>query len=787
MFNYDQRTSGFVFSAVILLTGISLLLVSFAAQSAPRLPSPKRECSTCHIMWLREFKRKDLKTLIPYDPKPVVDTGKQDVVSTEAMCFSCHDGYVLDSRFLWKNRKHIHPVGVKPSLKVDIPLVEDKEIFPLNMDGKIYCGTCHSAHGVDWRQKESPIFLRVKNIDSSMCVLCHKNRSSRKTRGNHPLLKKPPSRPDNLIRHGAKFSKKGGVICQSCHVVHGSVEKKLLASSNQDSKLCTSCHDAKKSIRGTKHDLGLMLPDEKNIKGKNVAHSGLCSACHIPHDAIGPRLWARYRKSDTDTVSSMCLGCHNPKGPAHDKTPGTFSHPVNVPISRVGIRATVENWVSKFVSLPDLAPIQRLPLYNERGRRVNKGGNVTCLSCHDPHKWSQLTAAGEAADPREVEGDGNNSFLRIPYNGDNRLCTNCHRDKATVQLSKHNLAISAPDEENSLEQNVAQAGACSACHLPHNGEGAKMWAKEISRQWEGVERLCVSCHEEGGVAAKKQTGDYSHPVHVNLDRLPGEVKPGLPLFMWDASRDSRRGEVDCATCHDPHQWQAGKPASRSGADAEIEGDANTSFLRIPATHQAKLCLKCHKDKATLLGTDHDMSVTAPRITNAKGQSLKQSGVCGQCHTVHKAQMPQRLWARESGPGDEVMETMCRGCHQKDGIAAKKVPPKTSHPKRTVPANKGRLFGGRAGNINPPVFDKEGERAIAGLITCPTCHNPHRWDPASNKGGTGRNREGNAMTSFLRHQNTRYFLCSDCHGEDSLYRYKYFHWKKSRVKHHLYEP
>ncbi len=85
-----------------ILSGCLLLILSLLPPpaSATRLPSANRECATCHIMWLTEFKRKNVTPLIPFDPQPTVDTGKQDVVSTERMCFSCHDGFVLDSRFL---------------------------------------------------------------------------------------------------------------------------------------------------------------------------------------------------------------------------------------------------------------------------------------------------------------------------------------------------------------------------------------------------------------------------------------------------------------------------------------------------------------------------------------------------------------------------------------------------------------------------------------------------------------------------------------------------------------
>ncbi len=768
---------------LILLSGGFLYHSSVEA----RLPSAKRECATCHIMWLNEFKRKDISTLIPYNPKPVEKSGKQDIVSTERMCFSCHDGYVMDSRFLWKNRKHTHPVGVIPSTNIKMSRVEGKEVFPLNEDGKIYCGTCHSAHGVDWNQTEAPIFLRVLNINSSMCMICHENKKKGLASGNHPVNKKLSHIPEALRERGSKFSKKKEVICQSCHRAHGSEVKKLLVRDNHESRLCTSCHTDKSGVRGTKHDMGIMAPETKNIRGKTVAESGPCSACHIPHDANTPRLWARDFQTGMDTVSSYCLGCHTRNGPAHKKTLGTYTHPVNVPVSRLGITATINKWVSKYIASKKFSAIIPLPLFDSFGTRSKKGGNVPFLTCHNPHKWSHKKVSGTLPDPRTLEGDGSNSFLRIAYDGRNRLCTNCHRKNASVELSKHNLSISAPDEKNVDAQTAEKTGACSACHVPHNGKAAYMWAKETEGSREGVEKMCKTCHNKTGSAKDKLPGEHMHPLHIKLDLLPMKVKPGLPTFLRDGTRDTKRGELDCATCHNPHQWQPGKPASLTGNRAEVEGQANNSFLRINAAGDAKLCIHCHQDKNTILKTDHDLRVTAPKARNKKGQNIDQSGVCGQCHNVHTPIIPQWLWARTLGPGEDMMESMCRSCHQQGNIAANKIPPQKTHPKRMVPANKGRMFGGRAGNILPPVFDANGKPVQAGLITCPTCHNPHQWDPAKAEQGTGRNREGDAMTSFLRHKNTAYFLCSDCHGEDSLFRYKYFHWKESRTRHHLYKP
>ena len=117
------------------------LLCDTSASAATNDVAENRECASCHIMWLNDFKRSDVTPLIPYDPKPRVDSGRQDVSSTERMCFSCHDGFMLESRAVWRSGQHDHPVGVKPSDKVKIPTSKGKTLFPLNDDGKL-CDGC---------------------------------------------------------------------------------------------------------------------------------------------------------------------------------------------------------------------------------------------------------------------------------------------------------------------------------------------------------------------------------------------------------------------------------------------------------------------------------------------------------------------------------------------------------------------------------------------------------------------------------------------------------------------
>jgi len=1024
---YSSPLRGYCGSGLVpqLMLALVLLSALLPRAEAAREIKSKHECATCHVMWMDEFDRKDVTPLIAYNPRPVVDTGKQDVVSTERMCFSCHDGFVQDSRFAWKNRKNFHPVGVKPSGKVDIPVVDGKETFPLNDDGKVYCGTCHSAHGVSWNQNESPIFLRVKNVESSMCVSCHGARGTGPKKGNHPVLKKLKKIPSALIEAGSRFGNDGNVTCQSCHRVHGAPEKKLLVVKNSNSELCGSCHtdrdahslaeasqkgthpvnvipdkvkipqqlldegarlgdggtvicetchkphfakdDAKilvqenpqsqlcrachvdqrkvanskhnmalldasdKNVRGqevgqtgvcsachlphggqgpkmwarplpaegepmanlclschsdgglakkkqvgafshpvgrdmsrlkeavklpgfsregvkstgteqgmvtcaschdahqwdplnpektskpgdpsdasnkflrqsddlksslcrtchkdqgnilnTKHDLAVMFPKERNVKGQTAAEAGVCGNCHFVHNGNGPRMWARVPFPAADPVSSICQSCHNPKGLAKDKLVGNYSHPVNAPVSNIGITVKAWDWTSNRQPAGQEKTMQALPLYDSKGEPAAEGGNVTCGACHNPHNWSSVDHADEGKDPHKIKGNSETSFLRLPNDTKATLCANCHVDKGPVTLSKHNLTISAPQEKNLKGKTTAETGVCSACHLTHNGNDAKMWARNMGQGQDDIEKRCTSCHSKGEVAGKKLTGTNSHPVRVNLKNVSGHTE--LPLFTAEGKQDNINGKIACATCHNLHQWNPVDAASTAGANAKVEGDGTDSFLRIPAAPTSELCTSCHREQRWVRKTEHDLAVTAPTSTNALGENVAQSGVCGQCHVPHNAQAKLRLWARTPGKANDAMESLCRSCHAAGKVAEAKMPFKPNHPSTvTVTSNPAWRRAGHSDSAYFEVFTKDGRKSNAGLITCPTCHNAHQWSFGKEEEGPGKNIEGDSRSSFLRNH-SEFALCANCHGLDSLFRYKYFHDGASRLNYRLY--
>lgn len=757
-----------------ILTFIILLAFSFNV-NASREVSEKRECATCHIMWLKEFNRKDIKTLIPFEPKPVVASGKQDVSSTSQMCFSCHDGFVLDSRSMWRDKNHNHPVGVKPSIKIVIPKSNGKTIFPLNDDGNVYCGTCHTAHGVDWNQKESPVFLRVKNVESSMCLACHLEKSTGSDEGNHPIFKKPDSLPNDLLQAGSKFAGDGGVICQSCHMPHGSINKNMLVMQTSDSELCVTCHSDKKRIKKSKHNTH---KESRNSFEKKEGSEGVCSVCHKPHGASGPMLSVKDAPNIKDKAAGRCIACHQKDDIAKDKTLGVHTHPTNVSISKLGIRNEGGKWSASEGMLLG-GETQELPLYDEKGRKSGVGGRISCGTCHDPHVWSLSGQPEKTKDGNYIEGDYLSSFLRINREDQSALCVNCHAKKKSIISTKHNMLSNKKLDVNQ----IVSGGVCGQCHTPHNAHSTALRSRMSAKGISPFSNFCLSCHKPDGFASDRLIGDYTHPVGVNLNNISAKSSD-LPLYDQNGIKVTQDGMVDCVTCHDVHKY------TTEGLSDIGEKSLDNKFLRLSINNDSGLCVECHGDKKYVIGTDHDMSVTSPDAVNHQGKTVAHSGVCGQCHSVHNALIKENLWAREPAKAVSMAEKMCLGCHQKNQAAERKVPLQLTHPEDVAvwsgSVRKKRITDNPIPEI--PVFDSDGKRSHVGVITCLSCHDPHKWKPGHDmrKPGDKNNYEGDAMTSFLRNTNSEMIICADCHGEDAIFRYKYFHGETSRKDYPLYQ-
>jgi len=774
-------TISLTFYMVMVLCRVVLLECPAAWAALEK--SSKKECAMCHVMWLDEF-RTEQETLIEWQPGNVLMKDTQGIVSAEEICYSCHDGYVLDSRHVvWKGNNHTTFKKLPENTKIPKP-------FTLSNKDQIYCGTCHTPHSEQSAAAEGASgeaiagpnsFLRIPNTDSAMCEACHVDAADYKRTGGHPLHTDKLKVPDMLFETGSvPAEKKDTVICQTCHAVHGAKGRNLSVMDNRGSALCMVCHE-QRSVTGTPHDLRLTMPDEINIKGQRLSESGPCGACHVPHNAAGYKLWARKMPAG-NPASRICLSCHG-ENPTADlsngkkngiKGIGQYSHPNDVDIASAAA-----------LELAPTAITDKLPLYAHNGKRQTAGTakTVQCFTCHNVHQWDPVSPGNKGG--KDASGDASNSFLRISASLASMLCLECHRDKRQLLSYDHNLVITSPESENIQGRTAEISGPCGACHIAHNAADKKLWARNPAPGSDDPAlQYCTECHAENKTAKEKRVGKNDHPVNVECrgPQIPSADRVVSTLPLYNEKGGTENGDrILCRTCHNPHIWTVGDELiSASGGEGKnIEGDARNSFLRKVASPAPDLCVVCHEDTALLTGTDHDLFVTAPSAKNQQNRNVTESGQCGVCHAVHNSPEKRLLWVGPYGPVAENQHSMnglCTGCHSKEGIAENKIPPVTMHPPGQLINNIMRADNQPTGYIK--LFDADWQEVNAGDLSCSSCHSFYRWNHRLTEQGPGKNIEGNVYTSFLRTSSDK-TVCIDCHGERAIWRYTYFHSLEKR--------
>jgi len=278
------------------------------------------DCKVCHIVKLNELKRKKGPTLIEAEDATRAPTGEQNEASTKAMCMSCHDGFVADSRAMWKKGHMGHRVGMAPSAKIQPAMYDDEPVFPLNDDGVVYCGSCHSGHAGEGEAENAPIFLRANPADGNICQGCHADKGS--------IVGSP-----HVRRAGKKPDYQKGGTCSKCHVPHMAEGPALFARTPGPANVpisttCRSCHEGdpepgehpatvvawSQDVRqGYRPDSSTEMP-VFDAEGKH-ARTGVigCPTCHDPHvhraEGRPEHLEGKYLRLATPE-HLLCADCH---------------------------------------------------------------------------------------------------------------------------------------------------------------------------------------------------------------------------------------------------------------------------------------------------------------------------------------------------------------------------------------------------------------------------------------------------------------------------------------------
>jgi predicted CXXCH cytochrome family protein len=342
--------------------------------------------------------------------------------------------------------------------------------------------------------------------------------------------------------------------------------------------------------------------------------------------------------------------------------------------------------------------------------------------------------------------------------------------------SKHNLSASGPGAVKA----TVEKPMCDFCHSPHrSGQALPVWNRDLPGvtyityqssslkaavgQPNGTSKLCLSCHD-GTIAlgALKSEGRVI-PFSGGAGMMPpGRTNLGIDLsddhpvsFVYDSAlairngqleqpsilrrsvKLDRFGQVQCTTCHDPHDDQYGK------------------FLVMDNSFSA-LCTTCHKKTGWSMASHRSSNKTwnrgTPNPWPHTPHTTVSANACENCHRPHTAGGRERLL------NYAVEEENCFPCHN-GNVASKNVKREFDKPYRhPVENTKG---------IHKPTEDP---LWAPRHVECEDCHNPHASNatPAAVPNASGRlagvvgiSASGTAVNPLVY----EYELCFRCHGDN----------------------
>ena len=340
---------------------------------------------------------------------------------------------------------------------------------------------------------------------------------------------------------------------------------------------------------------------------------------------------------------------------------------------------------------------------------------------------------------------------------------------SAVVDTKHNLSVTGTGSvKASSEQEI-----CIFCHTPHNAAPMQpLWNHASSGsvytpyssstivgspgQPTGSSMLCLSCHDGtvalGNVLSRSTPIDMAGGVTtmpLGRTHLDTDLSDDHPVsFAFTSGLASQRGELvdpstlsgpvkldgsgqmQCTSCHDPHD------------------DNNGKFLVMSNTASA-LCQVCHI-KTFWQQTSHSTSSANWNGNNPDpwprtDASTVAGNACENCHSPHNAGSDQRIL------NYAIEESNCLSCHN-GNVANHNILAEFNKFARHPIEN--------TQDVHDPI---ESNIISSRHVECVDCHNPHAANSANPLNGVrGINQQGGEISSINNVQE----LCYRCHG-DSL--------------------
>ena len=293
---------------------------------------------------------------------------------------------------------------------------------------------------------------------------------------------------------------------------------------------------------------------------------------------------------------------------------------------------------------------------------------------------------------------------------------------ASIEGSAHDLAAAGYDSRDT----------CSFCHTPHGTASENpLWNQKLSDavyqiyqsssleaevgQPTGTSKLCLSCHDGTVALGTKPSNDGQgnsyipggesnlgtdlsddHPISFvyseNLTIEDNQLRS--PSLLPDQIRLDEFNELQCTSCHDPHDNEFG------------------DFLVMPNV-RSQMCTSCHNLRGWTTSIHYGSTASVKSaddiyLQNSEYESMIDNG-CGNCHRPHSAGGHERLMHFSAE------EKNCLNCHNGSVAQINMIPELSKMSVHDV---------SRYDQVHSP-----GESALnmSMHVECVDCHNPHTLD------------------------------------------------------------
>ncbi|MGD8910107.1 MAG: cytochrome c3 family protein, partial [Chromatiales bacterium] len=391
------------------------------AEGYPLLINGEPYCGSCHTPHLYD----EEDTGLTHGKK---NAWMRNTTDESGLCKDCHESLFADSKEIARKAGK-HPVAID----LDEPvLIGGSEIE------KVECRSCHRAHGGG----EGSASLVVAGREmAGLCASCHPGQHAEsldeaRRKGVHPV------NVDLEERVTIEEKEITRLDCLSCHSVHGGVpQTPSLVMESYGGGLCEQCHDAETKVTDTPHDLRTGENESKNRLDETPKQAGLCGSCHsmhrvkdeLPYLFVGARLPGSEGSSHL-TRDRLCQSCHQEGAGGEKHVVTAFTHPYRDLVMR--------------------SDSEIMPLL-DKNEQVDEGGQIACITCHNPHVWSSRRDEKPYREKPEGalddhEGTVLDSFLR-PERAEGGFCVECHGLEVRIKYKYYHDKRSRPERAKYLK------------------------------------------------------------------------------------------------------------------------------------------------------------------------------------------------------------------------------------------------------------------------------------------------------------------------------------------------